>query len=106
MKRLCLFSVVVLLLIGSQLAMADAIRLGNSESVASGLAGTPGGTFANGTFTTIGTIPNSTGVFGANHPCGADSNTGANCSASWSFSYSSFSSVTSASVTLGLLGLD
>jgi PEP-CTERM motif len=85
-----------LLLVAVQSSVADTYSLGNA-----------GGTFANGTFHTTGQIPNSTGPFGANNPCGADLNSGGtNCSASWTFSYAAYSTVTSASITLGLLGLD
>lgn len=90
----------------ANLAMADTIRLGNPQLVPSG-TGSPGGTFANGTFTSTGTIPNPGGtVFGAANPCGSDSNTGSNCSATFTFNFTAYSNVTSASFTLGLLGLD
>jgi hypothetical protein len=88
---------------------ADSYRLGNSALVASGEAGVPGGTFANGTFTSAGTIPTSTGPFGRNNPCGADLNapSGSNCNTSWTFNDSAYASgISDATITVGLLGLD
>ena len=108
MKRLFfLFSLSALSICSVSLAWADSFRLGNPQLVASG-TGAAGGTFANGTFTTSGTIPTSTAPFGSNNPCGADNNNASpgNCNTSWTFKYSAYTSVTSASVTLGLLGLD
>lgn len=89
-------------------AWADAFRLGNPQLVPSGLPSTPGGTFANGTFTTTGTIPSSTAPFGSNNPCGGDSNLNppGNCNTSWTFTYAPYGGVSSATITLGLLGLD
>ena len=91
-----------------QTVWADSFRLGNPQLVPSGEIGVPGGTFANGTFTTSGTIPTSTAPFGRNNPCGADSNNASpgNCNTSWTFTDGAYTSVTSASITLGLLGLD
>ena len=99
LAALCAFSL--------QSAWGDSFRLGNPQLVASG-TGAPGGTFANGTFTTSGTIPTSTAPFGSNNPCGADNNNASpgNCNTSWTFNYAAYTSVTSASITLGLLGLD
>jgi hypothetical protein len=85
--------------------MADTVRLGNPQLVPNG--GNPGGSFANDTYTSTGTVPNPGGtVFGAANPCGADSNTGSSCSATFTFNFTAYSNVTSASFTLGLLGLD
>lgn len=90
-----------------QQVWADSFRLGNPQLVPSGI-GAPGGTFANGTFTSAGSIPTSTAPFGGNNHCGGDSNLASvgNCNTSWTFNYSAYTSVTSASITLGLIGLD
>lgn len=108
MKRFfAVLALTLLFVFPLQQGWADSFRLGNPELVASG-TGAPGGTFANGTFTTSGTIPTSTAPFGSNNPCGADTNNASpgNCNTSWTFNYSAYTSVTSASITLGLLGLD
>lgn len=108
MKRFSgILFVVALCVFSLQQVRADSFRLGNPQLVASG-TGAPGGTFANGTFTTSGTIPTSTAPFGSNNPCGADTNNASpgNCNTSWTFNYSAYTSVASASITLGLLGLD
>lgn len=63
--------------------------------------------FASGTYHTTGEIPNNlTAPFGSNNPCGIDSNSGPNCDATWTFTYTPYTTVTSASITLGILGLD
>lgn len=93
---------------------ADSYRLGNNQLVASGETGVPGGTFANGTFTSTGMIPMSTAPFGSNNHCGVDGNAppsppppGSNCNTNWTFDYSAYSSgISEATVTVGVIGLD
>jgi hypothetical protein len=110
MKRLSsvFLAVASLLFFISQVAMADTVtvRLGNPQLTPSGIPGSPGGTFANGTFTSTGTVPTSTdAAFGSNHTCGSDSNTGSNCNATWTFNFGA-GTFTSATITLGVFGLD
>ena len=93
----CTRVAILLALILSLPAWADIITDGNA---------TP--SFTNGTFHVSATTPSSTAPFGGNHPCGADSLsvTNSNCNATWTFGFSTFTTVTSATLTLGLSGLD
>jgi PEP-CTERM motif-containing protein len=86
---------------------ADSFRVGNPEIVASG-TGAPGGSLANGAYAVAATLPTPVGntLFGGSNPCGQDSNSGPNCDRTWTFNNGSFASITSASITIGLIGLD
>ena len=86
---------------------ADSFRVGNPQIVASG-TGAPGGSLANGAYAVAATLPTPVGntLFGGLNPCGQDSATGPNCDRSWTFTNTSYASIASASITVGLIGLD